>query len=238
MRAVIFAFWALFLAMACAQKVDDLEWEEQAVIYQASSGGKNRYLSCNRFADETFRGHIWSDSGDIGHEEGCAYVEIARHPQELLKNESLFLQVYPFSIKGGQAVYGKSLPINTLKKSSKEGKKEILASSQIIDTFLVEAELELEPDHFFLDHILEVCAIEDKWAGLQLVIYQRREESSVPLRTSKFLLPPFLAHPEHFRDTKGQALAAHHPFLDLVSELKSQPSAYYDRAEEMCRSFL
>ena len=223
--------------LSCAQKVD-LEMDNQTVIYQASmSEERNPYLSCNQFADETFRGYIWSDS-EYSDYKDCVYIDITDSPKEFLRNEDLFLQIYPFSIKNEEMNYGSSLSIKTMRKNKDNG--EALVLSQIIDTYLVETELDIEPDYFFLDHFFKVCDLEEEWDGLQFVIYERRknQEKPAPIRITKFLLPPFLVHPEHFRDVHGDALAAFHPFLEYIPELKSQPSTYYDLAEKICRSIL
>ena len=120
------------------------------------------------------------------------------------------------------------------KNSEKE--KKLLMESKIIDTYLIETQLGLEPDYFFLDHLLEICDVGSGWKGLQLVIYERRVNQDEPalIRITKFLLPPFLTHPGHFREKNGAALAAFHPFLELTADFKSKPSSYYDLAEEMC----
>lgn len=221
-----------FLMPSCAQKVDS-EFGGEAVIFQSQSEEREHYSSCNFFADETFRGYIWHDSEGAGYAPDCVNLDIVKSPKEFLRNEDLFLQIYPFSTDDEELKYGASLPIRTIKKNED---KEVLVLSQIIDTYLVETELQQDTDYFFLDHSFEVCNVGKEWEGLQLVIYERRaeQENAVPIRISKFLLPPFLVHPEHFRETKGSALAAFHPFLEHIPELKSEPSAYYDLAEQMC----
>ena len=230
-------FLFLFFIVSCAKKANQEQQDNHTIIYQSMSSGKDRYLTCNMFSDDTFRGYIWSDSEEPDYKKDCVYIDITRSPKELLRNEDLFLQIYPFSIVNGEMNYDSSLLIKTVKKFVKDEKKKVLATSHIIDTFLVETELGLEPDYFFLNHLLEVCDIGEKQAGLQLVIYERREnqEDHAPIRITQFLIPPFLVHPEHFRDVNGNALAAFHPFLKYISELKSKPSSYYDLAEKMCQ---
>ena len=132
---------------------------------------------------------------------------------------------------------GLPLTIKTFEKKHKADEKEkILMESKIIDIFLIEAELGLEPDYFFLDHFFELCDLDSSWQGLQLVIYERRndQENAIPLRLTKTLLPPFLIHPGHFKESKGELLAAYHPFMNMISDVKSKPRAYYDFAEELC----
>ena len=226
-------FTLLGLFISCAEKRDQA-FNEEAVIYQASlSDEKSQYLTCNVFSDQTFRGYLFSDSESSYIDSECIYLEILKSPQELLKNSDLFLQIYPFKTTKKDIEYGHSLPIKTLKNSSQT--KQAIARSQIIDTHFVETVLDLPTESFFADHYFEICDITEDWEGLQLVIYERRENREVPpIRISKFLLPPFLIHPEHFRDVKGEALAAFHPFLKYIPELKSRPSAYYRLAEDIC----
>jgi len=217
--------------MSCAQRVD-LGLEGNTIIYNKSMGNqKSNYMSCNLFADETFQGYVWSDLAFSSSKSECVHLEIKKYPQKLLRNEDLFLQIYPFFIKGDKMQYGESLPVKTLTKY--QGEEVIL--SQLIDTYLIETELELNPDHFFADHNFEICKTGEEWKGLQLVIYERRsDQESVPLRVTKFLLPPFLVHPEIFKEAQGNALAAFHPFLKFANEFKSKPSSYYDLAEVVC----
>lgn len=230
LKCILFFPWIL----SCAEKLDFQPEGDETVIYQ-SGGEKDQYLSCNRFADETFRGYVWTDSKSSTNTETCITLEITKSPGNLLKNEDLFLQVYPFLIEGEETEYGSSVAIKTIKKE--EGGGVTVVRSQIIDTYLVETELNLDPDYFFIDHFFELCGIEKKWDGIQIVVYKRRanQEKPAPVRITKFLLPPFLVHPEYFREAKGNALAAFHPFLRNISDFKSKPSAYYDLAERMCR---
>ena len=223
-----------FFIISCAQRVD-LGQEGDTIIYNKSTAGdqKSNYMSCSLFADKTFQGYVWDNVDSSSSKSDCVHVKITKYPQELLKNEDLFLQIYPFFIKNGEMRYDESLSIETLTKDQKKA----LVLSKLIDTYLIEKELKLNPDHFFADHILEICNIKEDWNGLQLVIYERRpDQKSVPIRVTKFLLPPFLVHPELFRETRGDALAAFHPFLSFINEFKSKPSSYYDLAKKMCQS--
>ena len=228
-----FGFFFFYFIFSCATKVDREE-QDQTLIYQSTALDTNSYFSCGLFADETFRGYIWADAEDSS-QKACVYVEISKSPEELLKNDNLFLQIYPFSVIQEKMKYGSSAPIKTIRKFT--DKEELLMESQIIDAHLVEAMLKLDPDYFFLDHLFKICDVSKKWDGLQFVIYERREYQDEPtiIRKTKALLPPFLAHPEYYRESKGPVLAALHPLLDSVPELKSSPSAYYDLAEKLCR---
>lgn len=239
MKKLFFLFSILCLVFSCSQRLEPEEGGEDVVtIYKRSIGDKSPYFSCSVFADQTFRGTIWKDPKSS--KQNCIFLNIDKAPNDFLKKEELFLQIYPFHVKSDEFIYGSSLTIKTFEKRSEEEKQKILMESKIIDTFLIEAELELESDYFFLDHFFELCDLDSKSKGLQLVIYERREnhEKSIPLRTTKALLPPFLIHPKHFRESKGELLAAYHPFESMKLDVKSNPKAYYDFAEELCADIL
>lgn len=232
--SLAYCFLICFFVIACAQKVDR-GLDPYAIVYNESMGSEEgAYFSCNIFADETFRGSVWNDSDSSSYAEACVYLKIEASPKDLLKNEDFFLQIYPFFVKDGAMDFDSSLRINTIRESVGNGAKEIVMESAMIDTYLVQAKLRVNPDHFFLDHFFEICDIKDEWDGLQLVVYERKREEAVYVRTTKFLLPPFLIHPEHFRNERGDALAAYHPFLEFIPEFKSTPSSYYDYAERIC----
>ena len=230
MRHGLFILLFFNFALSCSQKVKAPgAGLDTALIYQSTSPDNKNYMSCNFFADETFRGFIYHSPL----KENCAYIDITDSPKELLKNDDLFLQIYPFRSRRDQIEYGSSASIYTVNKFNKE---KVLMKSQIIDTYIVQVELKLEADQFFLDHLLEVCGLDKKWQGLQFVIYERRaeKENPAPIRVTKFLIPPLLVHPEYFREQKGSALAAYHPFLDHIPEFKSNPNSYYELADKLC----
>ena len=228
---------SLFFALlaSCAQ---ELSITEEHASRHSSFIEKSPYLSCNVFADETFRGRVWNEDSSSDLNESCVYLEIEESPQELLENRNLFLQLYPFLVEsGGGFHYGPSLPINTIPRQEKsQPEKEALIQSQIIDAYLVNIQLETSPDQFFFDHFFEICNIDDRWEGLQLVIYSKKENirDPKPLRTTKFLLPPFLAHPEAFKNKHGNGLTAFHPFLEMTADQEKGPEVYYGRAEQIC----
>ena len=231
MKFIFLLFYAVFL-FSCAQKVSTLKSslnESENIIYQSALSNKRKFMTCNFFSDETFRGYVFHSSGL----DNCFHIDITESPKELLKNDDLFLQIYPFRVSEDGLEYGLSQTIYTLPKFDKQ---KVLIKSQIIDTHVVQVELDQEADHFFLDHTLEVCSLDEKWQGLQLVIYERRQgqEEPIPIRITKFLKPPFLIHPEYFRDKAGNGLAAYHPFLELIPDLKSEPGSYYKLAEQLC----
>ncbi|MCZ0932877.1 MAG: hypothetical protein OXJ52_06985 [Oligoflexia bacterium] len=227
MRA-FFIFLFAGLILSCSQKVTAPQTSlDESAVYQSVALNEKNYMSCNFFADETFRGYIYRSSSN----DNCLHIDITESPKALLRNEDLFLQIYPFRALKDDIEYGFSLPIYTAHKFDTE---EVLIKSQVIDTHLIQVELGLEADHFFLDHVLEICDLDEKWTGLQFVIYERRQEDSVPIRITKFLKPPFLVHPEYFREKEGSGLAAYHPFLDYIPEFKSEPNRYYKLAEQVC----
>ena len=228
-----FVFLFPLLIISCAQKIDQ-DKNDYMSIY-GSTSSKDMYLPCNTFSDETFKGSVWNNSESSGDREACIYLEIDESPKELLRNNDLFLQIYPFFITDDKIDHSSSLLINIIEKTVENDNTEIVKTSEVIDTHTVEAVLHLDPDNFFLDYFFEICGVEEEWKGLELVIYEKRDnQEPPPVRKTKFLLPPFLVHPEYFREENGDALAAYHPFLDLIPELKSQPSVYYDYAEEKC----
>ena len=233
MKAYFLFFLFIVSTFSCAKNVTNTQASlDENIVYKPANSQKKKFMSCNFFADDTFRGYIYRSSS----KDDCFHIDIIESPQELLKNEDLFLQVYPFKIFRDELNYGYAQTIYTVPK---QDSNKPLMQSQMIDTHIVLAELELEPDYFFLDHNLEVCDIDEQWDGLQLVVYERRQGQSepVPIRITKFLNPPFLIHPEFFREKAGVKLAVYHPFLDFIPELKSEPDKYYEIAEELCSHF-
>lgn len=221
----LFIFSLLF-QLSCAKKLNQAS--------ETYAPQEESYLSCNLFGDETFRGYAWRAPYET---DNCVYLDINESPSNFLTNYNLFLQIYPFSAEGEEIEYGSSLPIQTIQRALNKEDQEPLILSQIIDLYLVEEKLKLEPSLFFVDHFLEVCDVGANWQGLQLVIYERQgyNKPSLPIRKTKLLIPPFLIHPEHYRDEEGPALAVFHPFFELITEYQSQPDAYYDLANKFCK---
>jgi len=218
-------FLTLFL-FSCAEEVPFNTAEEESYIYRLpSSGYKNHYMTCNRIADSTFQGYIYDSP-----KSDCVFIEIDKSPQVLFENDSLFMQIYPFKIDKTDFRYGDSLRIYTLDKQTNQ----TLVESLILDSHIV-MELEKEAPLFFKEHRLEVCGLQD-WEALQIVIYERRaEEDMAPIRVSKFLKPPFLIHPEYFKDSVGNELAAFHPFSNPLPA--SNSNQYYKLAKQICSPF-
>ena len=223
-----FLLVGIFL-LSCATETTESESQETSMIY-ASTGEQNYFMSCQFFADTSFRAYIYNSD-----QEGCVYLEITESPPALLERNDLFIQIYPFTSTNQELKYGSSVPIYILQKSDSA---ESLMKSFIIDSHIIKVDLKQDSHRFFEDHKLAVCNLEEQWEALQIVIYERRSyQDSLPIRTSKMLIPPFLVHPEYFKEQNGELLAPYHPFFDLIPQYQSDPQAYYDRAEEMCYRF-
>ena len=222
----------IFFLFSCAEKVSTQEKQEQSYIYRLpSSDYKNHYMTCNLFTDKTFQGYIYDSP-----RENCVFLDIDKAPKALFEKDYFFLQMYPFKVTDSEIDYGASLRIYTLDKANNQ----TLVESFILDFHIVQLELEKEATLFFEEHRFEVCGLGQEWEGLQMVIYERRnqrDQDPVPIRVSKFLKPPFLIHPEYFRDSKGNELAAYHPFSSSISDVNSNPNQYYERAEEICSPY-
>ena len=226
----IYFIFSIFIALSlsCSVKTSLPPAEENSLIYK-STGSQNHYMRCQFFADTNFQGYIYNSS-----QEDCVYLDILKSPKNLFKSDQLFIQIYPFTSGDNELIFDSSVPIYTFEKNNLE---EPLMKSFIIDDHIIKVDLQLNEDHFFKDHQFEICDLDENWEGLQLVIYKRvtDQEDSIPFRTSKILIPPFLVHPEYFRETKGELLTAYHPFFQFIPQ--SNPQAYYDLAEQMCSGF-
>lgn len=228
----LFFISLLFLFSSCDKTLKVVKNKSQVTVHK-STAKKQLYFTCNVFADETFHGRITNENENL--DKNCFLLDINKAPKDFLRNETLFLQIYPFLAQNDKFLYGESLRLLTLVKSEKR-EKDVIADSNILDTFLVENHLKIDPDYFFLDHIFKICDVRPEWQGLQLVIYKKNiiTSKNIPIRTTKILLPPFLIHPQHYKESQGDMLAAYHPFLEMIPDLQSKPSAYYDRAEDIC----
>lgn len=228
MRAC-FLFFLIAFFLSCSQKLENEQ--EESFVYR-SSAGKNPYMTCSIFADQTFQGYIYSSKV----EKGCVILDISKAPTDLFNSYNRFLQIYPFKVVGNEFEYGKSLSIRTLEK---HGNEEFLVQSYVIDSHIIKVDLEMEDESlFFIDHKFEICGLSDEWSGLQLVVYLKKlGEEPIPARTTKVLKPPFLVHPEAFADEYGNLLAAQHPFISYISDFKSDPKQYYDLASQHCSEF-
>ena len=227
----LFSLFLCFVLLACAQEVS-LKDEEKPFIYRfSSSNRKNHYMTCNLLRDNTFQGYLYSSSKD-----NCVLLEIDNSPKGLFKDDSLFVQIYPFKASADDISYGKALRIYTIERLNSR----LLVESFILDNYIVTLELEKEESSFFKEHKFELCGLNDQWDGIQIVVYERRSyrgDDPIPVRISKVLKPPFLIHPEFFRDVKGNNLGKYHPFLNYISEFNSDPNQYYEWVEQICKSF-
>ena len=226
----LFFLFLCFILLACAQEVS-LQDEEKNFIYQASSSNqKNHYMTCNLLRDNTFQGYLYSSSKD-----NCRLLEINNSPKDLFRDDSLFVQIYPFKAAENDMSYGKELRIYIMERLNGR----LLVESFVLDNYIVKVELEKEESSFFKEHKLELCGLDEQWDGIQIVVYERRSyrgDKPIPVRISKVLKPPFLIHPEYFRDVRGNNLVKYHPFFNYISELNSDPNQYYDWAKQ-CNRF-
>lgn len=224
-------FFIVFFLFSCAEKVSfNTDKEGESYIYRLpSSDYKNHYMTCNLIASSTFQGYIYDSP-----RKNCVFLEIDKGPASLFEDNSLFMQVYPFKMNERNLSYGDSLRIYTLDRETSQ----TLVESLILDAHIVNLELEKEGSLFFQEHRFEVCDLDEEWNGLQIVIYERRsDEDPAPIRVSKFLKPPFLIHPEYFRDSKGNELLAYHPFSSYIPDFSADSNQYYELAEEICSPF-
>ena len=229
MLSFFLVFFSFFM-LSCAKEVSLKDSQDQSVVYLPSSSKyKNHYMTCNVLKDKTFHGVLYNSP-----RKNCLLLDIDKGPDRLFKDNSFSMQIFPFKVLDSELDSGQAIKIYTLDKSNNQ----TLAESYALDSYIVDLELEKDGDLFFQEHYLEVCDIDDQWDGLLLVIYERRnsfrKEDPVAKRVSKVLKPPFLIHPEYFRDTEGADLAAYHPFSDSISALNVEPEEYYERAEELC----
>ena len=202
------------------------------------SVGQHLHFSCNKFKDDSFGGYVWNGYNPSSNNT-CIYLYLTHSPRELFTNEDIFLQIYPFFIEDDDIFFAPSVWINTVTKFDDEESRMTLGSSKIIDTYFIKKSLNLNPSSFFEDHFLEICDIEQDWVGLQLTLYKRkiREENPSLLKVTKFLLPPFLIHPEQFRESYGDAALVFHPLFNRFEE-GSQTVNYNKYAEDMCSRIL
>ncbi len=231
MRLYLLNLSTIFL-LSCGVKIEYKE-EDHAVAYASSLGIEGRNLMCSPFSDDTFRGKMTL----VEDKEDCFHVRISKHPSNLFSTENIFLQVYPFSIREGATKYGKSLSMVIYQYGDES---DPLIQSQIIDSFLIDEQIGTSSKNFFRGYYFELCNIkQESWDGVQLVTYLRGDgDQSSPIRVTKFLLPPFLANPTHFKRERENALLVYHPFFKLKNGLKIEPSSYYEISKSVCSSDL
>ena len=222
----LFCFFILLIACAQRQQID----RSSFVMTQASESVRSGHMSCNAFSDETFYGRLKPSS-----QEGCFDLEILEYPSNLFEEGLVFLQLYPFSAQNENIFYGPSLAMKIYKKGWLS-KDVALIKTPLISADIIERELQTSKSDFFKNHYIKACPDDPSWEAIQLVLYLKKdsESSPIPLRVSPFLLPPFLLHPQEFRDQKGNQLAVYHPFLGVLHNQEASYSSYHDLSKEMC----
>ena len=206
------------LFVSCAKKTD---FDGDSLI-SSSRSESGRYLKCNVFADETFRGRVTIGSDEKGNYNfGCFDIDITESPESLFKTNSLFLQAYPLTVKRGKDEFdfGPPLELRIYDQESKTGPP--VRVSKVIDRKSIRQKIsEDSVDGFFDRYRIQVCNIDPgKWEGMQLVVYHEEEaRRSKPIRVTKFLLPSFLSDPKEFGRVKEEKLVALHPFLNQNQE--------------------
>ena len=229
MRLYLIGFLAVF-SLSCSEKVDYIE-EDFAAIYASTVDTNGRILQCNSFNDDTFRGKV----RPVENKKRCFDIKISKYPDNFFNTENTFLQIYPSSVTEDATKHGKSLPIDIYKNGDDSAP---LVQSKIIDSYLVNEEIKTSTKSFFDNHYFRLCDLTQDWDIIQLVIYLRRSnyDEPSPIRITKFLLPPFLANPNHFKQERGDALWVYHPFFKIQNSLQIEPSSYYKISESACNS--
>ena len=205
---IILLFLMSSLLLACSKPAD--KPEGRLGVYHSSLNKPQSYLKCNIFSDETFHGHV---STDVENKQAqtCVVVNILKFPTNIFDEDSLFIQAYPFTYTDGDEIeYGESLRIKGFYKYG-ESKKNFFESNLIDKKFI--QEMQSTPKDFFSDHYLKFCGLDPKYPAMQLVIYHKGEkQQAIPIRVTKFLLPPFSTNPEDFEKEQGENLLPFSPF--------------------------
>ncbi len=227
MRLCLISLLSL-LFLSCAEKVQKTE-EDFASVYASTVPIEGRFLKCNTFSDNTFHGKVKL----VENKKDCIDLKILKYPDSFFNTEQFFLQAYPLSLKDGVSKYGKSLSFTVYEN----GEDSIpLVQSSIIDSFLVEKDIKSSTKNFFQEHYFRICDVTQDWDMVQLVTYLRKDGKSNPARLTKFLIPPFLSNPSHFKQDKGDDLGVYHPFFDLKNSFQIEPSSYYQFSQSLCSS--
>jgi len=211
------------LFLSCAVKV---EYEEDFTsVHESSLETEGRILKCNSFSDKTFRGQV-----ELA-QPGCINMTILEYPQNMFNKETVFVQAYPFVLENDRLNYGSSLTIDIHDIDSEK----FVFQTKLIDAYLIQEEIQFDSiESFFQKNYFQFCDIGD-WDALKLVVYLRQEEHSPGiLRETSFLIPPFLANPNHFRQERGEGLFPYHPFFKVKNSLQIEPSSYYTLSQSLC----
>ena len=156
----------------------------------------------------------------------CVDLEIKEVPESLFQENLTFVQVYPLFIRGEQTEFGASLLFEPISKTDLMSVGE---TSDVLDLdFIKSVAGNSDPKTFFQRNYLRLCGLDEKWEALQLVIYLERTtqpdkdgekpvKTNLPIRITRFLIPPFFTHPGTFEEQKGLGLLALHPHLGQES---------------------
>ena len=234
----------LWLLIACADRMtrfytDDSDGLTSASTSRGSYTG-SRYMKCNIFADETFRGEVTvaSDKKE-NYISGCFDINIFKSPENLFKENTRLLQAFPMNIKNEEEIFGKALTMKVYHKERGQDEPPSLVA-RAIDRQSINSRLKASSTkHFFKDYKLQICDIDpEQWKALQLVVYRDNLGKNTPIRTTKFLLPPFLSDPNEYNDREEKGLAALHPLLSQRMEATrdgdSEDSDFHQHASSLC----
>ena len=217
-RCILTALFWFFVA--CADKIAGFRGSDGLVsTSMARDSSESRYIKCNIFADETFRGEVTVTSDEKGNYiSGCFDINIFKSPENLFSENTRFLQAFPMTIRNEEEIFGKTLTLEVYNKEREQGEAPSLVA-RAIDRDSIKDRLNISSKHFFKDYKLQICDIDpEQWKALQLVVYRDNAGKNTPIRTTKFLLPPFLSDPSKYNDREEKGLAALHPLLSQRME--------------------
>ena len=215
----------------CAKRDDSI-----SVFNLNSQAPSEHNTQCNPFSDETFHGEakaVFSASGQ--YDPSCVQVEIFKGPSSLFEVDNLFLQAYPIRFNRGEFNSGLALNIEIYQPLQKKP----LLVSELLDAQIIKKLDSSTSNEFFRKHYFKLCS-EDlgQYRAVQLVVYfedkEKETDKNSVVRTTRFLLPPFLSHPTHFKKSEGKALAALHPFLTSKKKEELGSEHFYQLANSIC----
>lgn len=214
-----------------------------------SQSPKLHQSTCSLFQDNTFRGEVkasFTPSGE--YDPQCIEVHIFDSPDTLLELDNLFVQAYPFNYEDKEGFVSGSAFKFEVYKSGNALEEEYLVSSKILDSHLAKS-LD-SPKSFFRKHYFKICRDDlQDWDAMQFVVYHETDEvyknkydiektkkKHSHIRITRFLIPPFESHPEHFRKDKGDALAVYHPFIHSKNKNKLASEEFLEKSRSVCES--
>ena len=165
-------------------------------------------------------------------------MQIFKSPIGLFEVNNLFVQAYPVRFFQGELESGFALDIEIYKRDKRLEEKPLL-TSDLLDAQLAKSLDSFSSNEFFRKHYFKFCSDElEKYKAVQLVVYfedkEKEENKNSAVRTTRFLLPPFLSHPAHFKKQEGNALAAHHPFLTSKRKEELGSQHFHQLADSIC----